>query len=203
MGIDQPIKAEIYLPYEQNNDLGFYAPRDLAIRSSVDPVSLVAAARNEIHQVDPQQPISNIRTMNDVVGEETASQRLGMTLLTVFAILALVLAALGIYGVLAYFVVQHTQEIGVRMALGAQRSNILSLVLKKGMTLTLLGVVIGLAVAFALTRLMASLIYGVSPTDSLTYAGVALVLTLVAFLACYIPARRATRVDPMVALSYE
>jgi putative ABC transport system permease protein len=203
MGIDQPIKAEIYLPYEQNNDLGFYAPRDLAIRSSVDPVSLVAAARNEIHQVDPQQPISNIRTMNDVVGEETASQRLGMTLLTVFAILALVLAALGIYGVLAYFVVQHTQEIGVRMALGAQRSNILRLVLKKGMTLTLLGVVIGLAVAFALTRLMASLIYGVSPTDSLTYAGVALMLTLVAFLACYIPARRATRVDPMVALSYE
>jgi putative ABC transport system permease protein len=203
MGIDQPVKAEIYVPYEQNNDLAFYAPRDLAIRTSVDPVSLVAATRNEIHQVDPQQPISNIRTMNDVLSEETASQRLGMTLLTVFAVLALVLAALGIYGVLAYFVVQHTQEIGVRMALGAQRGNILSLVLRKGMILTLLGVTIGLAVAFALTRLMASLIYGISATDSLTYGGVALLLTLVAFVACWIPARRATRVDPMVALSYE
>jgi putative ABC transport system permease protein len=203
MGIDQPIKAEIYLPYQQDNDLAFYAPRDLVIRTSVDPVSLAAAARNEIHQVDPDQPISDIRTMNDVVGEEAASQRLGMTLLSVFAALALVLAALGIYGVLAYFVVQHTQEIGVRMALGAQRSNILRLVLKKGMTLTLLGIGIGLAVAFALTRLMASLIYGVSATDSLTYAGVALLLTLVAFMACWIPARRATRVDPMVALSYE
>ncbi len=203
MGIDQPIKAEIYLPYQQDNDRAFYAPRDLVIRTTVDPVSVVAAARNQIYQVDPLQPISNIRTMNDVLAEETSSQKLGMTLLTVFAVLALVLAALGIYGVLAYFVVQHTQEIGVRMALGAQRGNILRLVLQKGMTLTLLGVGIGLAVAFGLTRLMTSLIYGVSPTDSLTYAGVALMLTLVAFLACYIPAWRATRVDPMVALSYE
>ena len=203
LGIDQPVKAEVYVPYQQENGLAFYAPRDLVIRTTSDPTSLVAAARSEIHQVDPDQPISNIRTLNDVVDEETVSQRLSMTLLSVFAALALVLSALGIYGVLAYFVVQHTQEIGVRMALGAQRGNILRLVLKKGMTLTLLGVGIGLAVAFGLTRLMASLIYGVSPTDSLTYAGVALVLTLVAFLACYIPARRATRVDPMVALSYE
>lgn len=203
MGIDQPVKAEVYVPYQQENGLAFYAPRDLVIRTTGDPTSLVAAARSEIHQVDPDQPISNIRTLNDVVDEETVSQRLSMTLLSVFAALALVLSALGIYGVLAYFVVQHTQEIGVRMALGAGRGNILRLVLKKGMTLTLLGVGIGLAVAFGLTRLMASLIYGVSPTDSLTYAGVALVLTLVAFLACYIPARRATRVDPMVALSYE
>jgi predicted permease len=203
MGVDKPVKAEIYLPYQQDNGLAFYAPRDLVIRTSSDPLNVVAAASNEIHQVDPDQPISNIQTMQDVVGAETKSQELGMSLLTVFAGLALLLASIGIYGVLAYFVVQHTQEIGVRMALGAQRGNILGLVLKKGMTLTFLGVAIGLAAAFALTRLMASLLYGVSATDPVTYGAIALLLTLVAFFACYIPALRATKVDPMVALVYE
>ena len=141
--------------------------------------------------------------MDQVLGEETASRRLGMTLLTIFAALALLLATLGIYGVLAYFVVQHTQEIGVRMALGAQRSDIVSLVLKKGMRLAMLGVVIGLGTSFALTRLMASLLFGVGTADPLTYATIALLLTLVALFACYVPARRATKVDPMVALIYE
>jgi putative ABC transport system permease protein len=202
MGVDEAVKPEMYFPYQQGQ-VPFYAPRDLVIRTSGNPLNLVAAARSEIHQVDPDQPISNIQTMADVLGEETAPRQLGMTLLTIFAGLALLLASLGLYGVLAYFVVQHTQEIGVRMALGAQRGNILGLVLKKGMMLTLLGVAIGLVVAFALTRLMASLIYGVSPTDPLTYAGVALLLMLVAFMACYLPARRATKVDPMVALIYE
>ena len=200
MGVDEPVKAEMYFPYQQGAAGAFYAPRDLAIRTSVDPMSLVAAARNEIHQVDPDQPISNIRTMGEVLGEETASRELGMTLLTIFAALALLLATLGIYGVLAYFVVQHTQEIGVRMALGAQRSNILGLVLKKGMALTVLGVAIGLVLAFALTRLMASLLFEVSTTDPLTYAGISAVLMIVAFIACYVPARRATKVDPMVRL---
>ncbi len=203
MGADVPVKAEMYLPYEQVQDQPWYAPRDLVIRTTVDPMGIVAAARKEIHQVDPAQPISNIRTMDEVLGEETASRRLGMTLLTIFAALALLLAALGIYGVLAYFVVQHTQEIGVRVALGAQRRNILALVLGKGMTLTLLGVAIGLGVALALTRLMASLLFGVSTTDPLTYAAIALLLTAVALVACYLPARRATKVDPMVALTYE
>ncbi|HLA11416.1 MAG TPA: FtsX-like permease family protein [Pyrinomonadaceae bacterium] len=141
--------------------------------------------------------------MDDVLGEETSSRELGMTLLTIFAGLVLLLATLGIYGVLAYFVVQHTQEIGVRIALGAQNRNILALILRKGMTLTLLGVGIGLAVAFALTRLMAGLLYGVGSADPETYVAIALLLMAVAFLACYLPARRATRVDPMVALTYE
>ncbi|HEV7797281.1 MAG TPA: ABC transporter permease [Pyrinomonadaceae bacterium] len=203
MGLDEPVKPEMYFPYEQSAASAFYAPQDLAIRTSVDPTSLVALARNEIHQVDPDQPISNVRTMDEVLSEETAPRQLGMTLLTIFAGLALLLATLGIYGVLAYFVVQHTQEIGVRMALGAQHSNILALVLKKGMMLTLLGVTIGLGIAFVITRLMASLLFGISTTDPLTYAGITLLLTTVAFFACYLPARRATKVDPMVALTYE
>ncbi|MCM3871000.1 MAG: ABC transporter permease [Pyrinomonadaceae bacterium] len=203
MGADEPVKAEMYFPYAQIQGQPWFAPRDLVIRTTVDPLSIVAAVRKEIHQVDPAQPISNIRTMDEVLGEETASRRLGMTLLTIFAALALLLATLGIYGILAYFVVQHTQEIGVRVALGAQRRNILALVLRKGMTLTLLGVAIGLGVAFALTRLMASLLYGVSTTDPMTYATIALLLTAVALVACYLPARRATKVDPLVALTYE
>ncbi|HEV7684075.1 MAG TPA: ABC transporter permease [Pyrinomonadaceae bacterium] len=202
MGVDEAVKAEMYFPYQQGQ-MPFYAPRDLSVRTSVDPLSIVAAVRNEIHQVDPEQPISNVRSMEAMLGEETASRRLGMTLLTIFAGLALLLASLGIYGVLAYFVVQHTQEIGVRMALGAQRGNILGLVLKKGMALALLGVVIGLGIALGLTRLMTSLLYGVSATDPMTYVVIALILTTVAFLACYLPARRATKVDPMVALTYE
>jgi putative ABC transport system permease protein len=203
MGVDEPVKAEMYLPYQQITDNPWFAPRDLVIRTAVDPLSIVAAARTEIHQVDPDQPISNIQTMDEVLGDETASRRLGMTLLTIFASLALLLATLGIYGVLAYFVVQHTQEIGVRMALGAQRSDIVGLVVKKGMRLAVLGVVIGLCAAFALTRLMTSLLYGVGTADPVTYAIIALLLTSVALLACYVPARRASKVDPMVALIYE
>jgi putative ABC transport system permease protein len=202
MGVDEPVKPEMYFPYQQGAE-PFYAPRDLVLRTAGDPLSLVAAVRNEIHQVDPEQPISDVRTMAEVLGEETAARSLGMTLLTIFAGLALLLATLGIYGVLAYFVVQHTQEIGVRMALGAQQRNILGLVLKKGMMLTLLGVGVGLVAAFALTRLMASLLFGVGTTDPLTYVGIAVLLTFVALVACYLPARRATRVDPMVALTYE
>jgi putative ABC transport system permease protein len=203
MGMDEPVKSEMYLPYRQMTTHSFFAPRDLVVRTSADPMSVIAAARREIHAVDPDQPVSNIRTMEEVLGKEIGQRRLGMTLVAIFAGLALLLASLGIYGVLSYFVVQHTREIGVRMALGAARRDVLGLVMKKGMSLTLAGVGIGLSAAFALTRLMSSLLYEVSAVDPATFAGVAALLTLIALLACYIPARRAMKVDPMIALRYE
>ena len=202
MGFDEPVKAEMYLPYQQV-DHPWFMPRDLAIRTTGDTSSLVGSVRQIIREVDPDQPISNIATMAEVLGTEAAQRRMGMIMLAGFAVLALLLASLGIYGVLAYFVTQHTNEIGVRQALGATPRDILFLVLKKGMGLTLVGVAIGLASAFALTRLMSSLLFGVKASDPLTFVAVPLLLAFVALLACYIPARRATKVDPLVALRYE
>ncbi len=203
MGIDEPVKAEMYFPYQQITDWPGYMPRDLAIRTSGDTSSLAGAVRQIIREVDPDQPVSNVATMAEVLGTEAAQRRMGMIMLVGFASLALLLASLGIYGVLAYFVTQHTNEIGVRQALGASPRNILLLVLKKGMGLTLAGVVIGLVASFELTRLMSSLLFGVTAVDPLTFATVPFVLVMVALLACYIPARRATKVDPLVALRYE
>jgi len=203
MGMDVPVKAEMYFPYRQIASHPWFGPRDLVIRTLDDPNTLVAAARSEIHAVDPNQPISNIATMEELLIKETGSRRLGMILLAVFAGLALLLSSLGIYAVLSYFVTQQTAEMGIRLALGAQRRDVLGIVLKKGMGWTLLGVVIGLMASFALARLMGSLLFGVSATDPITFLTVALILTSVAFLACAIPARRATKVDPLVALRYE
>jgi len=203
MGIDVPVKSEMYLPYGQVPLYDFYAPRDLVLRTNGDPMSLTGAVRQAVRAVDPDQPISNVQTMAEVLGTETSQRRLGMILLTAFAVLALLLASLGIYGVLAYFVAQHRNEIGVRLALGASPAKILLFVLQKGMKLTLLGVAIGLAASFALTRLMTSLLFGVNAVDPLTFAAVPVLLAVVAFLACWIPARRAARVDPVVALRYE
>ena len=203
MGIDEPVKAEMYLPYQQITDWPGYLPRDLAIRTNGDTSNLAGPVRQIIREVDPDQPVSNVVTMAELLGEEAAQRRMGMIMLAGFAALALLLASLGIYGVLAYFVTQHTNEIGVRQALGATPRNILFLVLQKGMVLTLAGVVIGLIAAFALTRLMSSLLFGVAAADPLTFASVPLLLVLVALFACYIPARRATKVDPLVALRYE
>jgi putative ABC transport system permease protein len=203
MGMDVPVKAEMYFPYRQITTHFWYAPRDLVIRTTVDPMSLVAAVRQEIRAVDPDQPISNIATMDQLLSEETGPRRLGMRLLATFAGLALLLASLGVYGVLSYFVTQQTPEIGVRMALGAQQHDILGLVLKKGMRWPLLGIAIGLPAAFALAQLMKSLLFGVSASDPITFAAIALILAGVAFLACYVPARRAAKVDPLVALRYE
>ncbi len=202
MGVDQPVKAEMYLPHRQpaNN---FYAPRDLVVRTSLEPMSLAGAIRHEIQQVDPEQPVGNIRLLDDVLEEETLARRLGMTLLTIFAGLALMLALLGVYGVLAYFVAQHTPEIGVRIALGAQQRDILGLILRRGMSLVGAGVAIGVGVSLVLTRLMAGLLYGVGAADPKTFASLALVVIAAALMACYLPARRASRVDPVVALREE
>jgi len=203
MGIDAPVKAEMYFPYEQVNGFPWFSPRGLVIRTSGDPMKLVSSVRQAVREVDPNQPLSNVATMAEVLEEEMSQRRIGMILLVTFAVLALLLASIGIYGVLAYFVTQHTNEIGVRLALGASPGVILRLVLKKGMGLAMLGVGLGLAASFALTRMMASLLFGVKALDPLTFVAVPLLLAGVALLACYLPARRATKLDPLVALRYE
>jgi predicted permease len=203
MEVDAPVKAEMYLPYQQHGFNWWMSPYNLAIRVSGDPMSMVAGVSREIYAVDPNQPISVIATMAELLGEETEQRWVGMILLATFAGVALLLAALGIYGVLAYFVAQRTREIGVRVALGAQTRDVMKMVMKQGMRLTLFGIGIGLVGGFASSRLMKSLLFGVSAADPLTFAAVAALLTGVALLACYIPARRAMKVDPVVALRCE
>jgi len=203
MGVDAPVKAEMYLPYQQHGFNWWMAPYNLAIRVSGDPMSQVAAVSREIHAVDPNQPISVIATMAKLLGEETEQRQVAMILLASFAGIALLLAALGIYGVLVYFVAQRTREIGVRVALGARTRDVMKMVMKQGMTLAFFGTGLGLISGLALARLMKSLLFGVSAADPLTFAAVALLLTGVALLACYVPARRATKVDPVVALRCE
>jgi putative ABC transport system permease protein len=175
----------------------------LVVRADGNPAALSGAIRSEVLAIDKEQPVSRIRPLEQVVSESVAKQRFLMLLLGIFASVALVLAAVGLYGVMSYSVNQRTHEIGIRAALGAQRKDVLKLVVGQGMVLALTGAGLGLAASFALTRLMASLLFGVSATDPLTFAGIALLLTIVALLACYIPARRAMKVDPMIALRYE
>jgi putative ABC transport system permease protein len=163
----------------------------------------VGAVRQVIRETDPDQPISNVATMSELLGEEAAQRRLGMLMLVAFSVLALLLAAIGIYGVLAYFVTQHTSEIGVRMALGATQWKIMLLILRRGMSLTLIGTAIGLVTAFAVTRLMSSLLFEVRAVDPVTFVLAPVVLGLTALCASFIPARRAMKVEPLVALRYE
>jgi putative ABC transport system permease protein len=203
MGLDAPVKAEMYFPYSQSTEQPWFTPRDLVVRTVAEPMSLVPRIKREIAEVDPEQAVSNIRTFDDILDEQVAQRRLGATLLGAFAGLALLLAALGIYGTLSYFVVQHTAEIGVRLALGASAGDILRLVLGRGMALAAIGVATGVAGGVALTRLISSLLYGVAPTDPTTYLAASGALTALAFVACYLPARRAMKVDPTIAMRYE
>jgi putative ABC transport system permease protein len=164
---------------------------------------LRAPVERELHSVDGQMPVSRVRTMEQVISEAVSRQNFNMVLLSIFAGVALVLAAMGIYGVMSYSVQQRTQEIGIRMALGATPGRMLKLVLSQGMKLAGVGVALGLALAYGATRLLASLLFGVKASDPLTFGVVAGILTLAALLAAYIPARRATAVDPAMALRYE
>jgi putative ABC transport system permease protein len=175
----------------------------ILVRAENDPLTLVSAVRNELRQMDPELPMAAISTMDQLLADSISRSRFTMLLLGIFACIALVLASVGIYGVIAYSVTQRTQEFGIRMALGANRRDVFRLVLGQGTRLTLLGVGLGIVAALVVTRLMATLLYSISATDPLTFAAVALLLALVALAACYIPARRATRVDPIIALRYE
>src|SRR5262249_49635663 len=191
-GLDQATPMQTYEPYTQQTSPSM----TLVARAAGDPTQLTAAIRNAVLQIDPEQPVANIRTLEQILSTSIAQQRFSALLLGVFATVAMLLAAVGIYGGLSYTVTQRTQEIGIRVALGAARSDLLRLVIGAGMRMTLLGVAAGLAVAFALTRLMTSLLFGLNATDPMTFVVIPLLIVTVALLACLVPARRATKVDP-------
>ncbi len=193
-------KPQMYLSYRQ---AGFFEPRDLVVKTDVDPSSLAATVRKAVWEIDKDQPVSNIQTMEEILADSIARQRFSMLLLAIFAGVALVLAGVGIYGVMSYSVAQRTHEIGIRMALGAQTGAVLKLAVGYGMKLVIAGIVIGLIAAFALTRVMATLLFGVTATDPTTFTLISVLLIAVAAVASYVPARRATRVNPIIALRYE
>jgi len=197
--LDKTPPMQIYLPHSQFPT----SFNSIVVRTQNEPSALIGAIRREIQAVDKDQAVFNVTTLEQLIGDSILIRRFFMLLLLVFAALALILAAVGIYGVMSYVASQRTYEIGIRMALGAQPNDVLKLIMGNGMALTLIGIVTGLAGAFALTRLMAGLLFGVSATDAITFLSVSVGLMLVALLACYIPARRATKVDPLVALRYE
>ncbi|HEY3153439.1 MAG TPA: FtsX-like permease family protein, partial [Candidatus Binatia bacterium] len=192
-----PPKMQMYFTYRQLKDL---APNALVIRTSIEPLSLAASARDAIWSVDKDQTVADIDTMEHIVAEAVARQRFSMLLLGLFATLALLLASVGIYGVMTYSVAQRTHEIGIRIALGARRADVLQMTIKQGLRLVGAGMILGLAAAFILTRVLESLLFGISATDPVTFFGISLVLLAVAILASYLPALRATKVDPIIAL---
>ena len=202
----QSLRSGLYIPCMQMpDDFVAMSPSGSAVvvRAAGASAGLLDSIRRVSAQMSNQEVIYGAQTMDSLISDSVASQRFSMILLTVFAVLALVLAGVGIYGVISYVVGQRSHEIGIRMALGAQRADILRLILNRGGKLAGIGVALGLAAALGLTRFIASLLYGVGATDPLTFAGVSVLLTLVALMACYVPARRAAKVDPMVALRYE
>jgi putative ABC transport system permease protein len=198
-GVDQPSRVESYIPYSQRSVGGGY----IILRTSGDPSNLVSAVRAAVQAVDPNAPVSRIRTLSDIVDESTAPRRLSVLLLSSFAGLALALAAVGIYGVMSYTVTQRTQEIGIRIALGAARGDIFKLVVGGGMTLLVIGIAIGLSGALYLSRFLGTMLFQVRPTDLLTFVSVPAILAAIGLAACILPARRATSVDPILALRME
>jgi len=199
MGLDTAPEPTVYWPHPELVMSGM----TILVRTSNDPLAIVSQARSELQHIDPELPMAGVATMDQLVADSLSRSRFTMLLLGIFAVVAVVLASVGLYGLIAYSVTQRTQELGIRIALGAQRRDVLRLVLGQGTRLTLLGVAVGVLAALAFSRLLSTLLFGVSATDPLTFAGVAALLALVALMACFIPARRATRVDPIVALRYE
>ncbi len=198
-GLELAIEPDVYIPFDQAP----FSSMELTLRTTARPLSLAAGVRSAVREIDPNLALGDFQTVEQVVSRSVAQPRFYMLLLTLFAAVALVLAAVGIFGVISYSVTQRTREIGMRMALGADAGTVLGMVVRGGMKMVLLGLGIGLVLTFALTRLVAGMLYGVAPTDPLTLAGVVVVLGCVALLACWLPARRATRIDPMVALRSE
>ena len=198
-GLQEPDPPQIYMPYQQ------WPVQSMAVvlRTAVPPSSVGEAARRAVHDVDPNLPVSQVRTLEQIVSRSISQPRFYMTLLAAFAALALVLAAIGIFGVLSYAVAQRTREIGIRMALGAQERTVVRLVVREAMLLAASGVALGVIAALWVSRSLDAFLFHVKPTDPLTFAGVATLLSVVALTASYIPARRATRVDPLVALKAE
>jgi putative ABC transport system permease protein len=198
--ITADVTPEMYLPFSQMPTNGM----TLFLRTSgSNPAELARALRGEVLAIDRNQPIFNVKTLDQRVVETIAASRSLMFLFSGFALLAMVLAVVGVYGIISYSVSQRTREIGIRMALGARAADVLRMILRNGMTLVLAGIVIGVGGALALTRFLATLLFGVTPTDTLTFVVVSAVLIAVALIACLLPARRATRVDPLEALRYE
>jgi putative ABC transport system permease protein len=195
-GVDEDSRVEVYLPFYQDPT----GQATLVVKADGDPARLTGALRSAVTAADPDLPLYAVRTLADIVSDRTAQRRLAALLITVFATVALVLAAVGIYGVMSYAVAQRTQEIGIRMALGAEREQILRMVLRHGTLMAVIGIGLGLLAAFVLARLITSLLFQTSAADPPTFSVVPVLLILVALVACYVPARRATRVDPLVAL---
>jgi putative ABC transport system permease protein len=202
MGLAEPVKAEMYVPYRQFDSQSWFTPRDLVVRTTGDPMRLVGAIIREIHGVDRAQPVSHVRLVTEILDEEVATRRIGTIVLVAFAAFALVLAIVGIYGLISFFVAQHIPEIGVRIALGAQTREILTLVAGRGVSLTLIGVAIGAVAAVVATRFVSSLLYGFTGFDPTALGVGSLLLVLLALVASYLPARRATKLDPLAALRY-
>jgi len=204
-GLDSPSPSAVYIPIAQTPEeaKGILRQASFALRTTAEPLAISNAVQNEVERLDPTLPLRNVRSMEQLANRSVASQRFNLSLLSLFAGIGLLLSVIGIYGVMAYNVSQRTHEIGLRMALGAQTRQVLSLVLKQGVLLAGVGILLGLVITFALTRVMKSLLFGISATDPLTLTVVALLLMVAAILACYLPARVATKVDPLIALRHE
>jgi putative ABC transport system permease protein len=199
LGLDSSARPEVYFPYLQ-----VAAPSmSIVVRSASEPLSLVSAVKSQIQMIDKDLPLDDAETMQQILADSSSGQRFNTLLLTVFAVVALVLAIVGIYGVMSYTVAQRTHEIGIRVAIGAQPRDVFRMVIGQGMMLAMIGVGFGLVGAFGLTRLMTTMLFGVEPTDPATFISIAVLLTAVALVACYIPGRRAAKVNPLVALRYE